>query len=439
MRILVLHGPTFRDLWRRQGHDVLSWGPYPQCDLRQRVAVVGLADVLAELPPRWNPDLILFGDDCRLLAVTGLEDAPCATAMLSVDAHHNAMWHAPLACAFDEVFVAQGDYLPAYVDAGARRARWLPCWAPDGLPAPAAEKSYEVAFVGTLDPALNPERVALLAALRPRLPLHAASGDWVPVFGRSRIVLNQTVKGDMNARVFEAMASGALLLTERTGNGLLELFADGVHLVTYPRGDVEAVVTLATRYLADEVARAAIAARGRAAVLAAHLESHRGSEVLAAMAASPGPYPDPVRLAGAARGYAVAAHYAGLVAGRLQSAAHGPIRQRQLAAAAALAARPALGETDRRAVLGLVALVRGQLAAARDHLAWAARHGGRVEDHVASVEVELRAGNLRAAREAVERLRAAHPGYEVGGALAESMALLGAPPEAPASAPAEVR
>jgi hypothetical protein len=424
MRILELHTPYFRERWRAEGHDVRCWGPYPHCDLRQTAPALPLADVLGTLPAGWTPDLILFGDDCRLLAVLGLEDAPCPTAMLSIDAHHHAAWHAPMAAAFDAAFVAQRDYLPAYRAAGATRARWLPCWAPDGLPEPAPEKRYAVSFVGTLDPRLNAARVALVEALQPRLPLHVAAGDYVPVFTRSRIVLNQTVKGDLNARVFEAMACGAMLLTERTGNGLLDLFREGEDLVTYPRGDVEAVVAAARRYLAAGDERAAIAERGRTRVRAAHLESHRARELLAGVAAARVPYAAAVRDAGAARAYAMLADYAGRLERRFGGSMYPALRQRYLAAAAGLVVRHHVAETDRRAVLGIVALERGQLAAALEHLAWAAAHGTRVEDHVLTVEAALRAGDARRAREAVARLRAAHPAYEIGDALAASVGLL---------------
>jgi hypothetical protein len=424
MRILELHSPYFRALWRRE-HDVLCWGAHPECDVRQAVPAPALADVLAALPPGWTPDLIVFGDDCRLLGVTGLEDAPCPTAMISVDAHHNAGWHAPMAAAFDHVFVAQKDYIPAFETDGAARVHWFPCWAPDDCPPPAAAKRYEVAFVGTLDPRLNAERVALIDALRPRLPLHAAEGDYRHVFPAARVVLNQTVRGDLNARVFEAMACGAFLLTERTGNGLLDLFAEGEHLVTYPRGDVEAIVRLATRWAAADAERAAVAERGRAAVRAAHLECHRAAELLRRVAADRTRAADAVRRAGAARAYCQLAYYARRLDEHFPADVYPALRQRYLAAADRLAADPHLGETDRRAVLGLVALERGRTPEALDHLGWAAEHGGRVEDHVVRIEALLRLGDLGAARRAAETLRAAHPAYAAGDAVVAGLALLG--------------
>jgi hypothetical protein len=443
MRILELHSPYFRALWRRAGHEVLCWGPHPECDLQATAAAVSLDELLGALPSGWRPDLIVFGDDCRLLRAIGIEDAPCPTLLISVDAHHNAGWHAPLAAACDVACVAQRDYLETYVAAGASAVHWLPCWAPDDLPPPSPAKTFEVAFVGSLDPRLNPERVALMEALRPRLPLHVAEGVYAAVFGRSRIVLNQTVKGDLNARVFEAMACGALLVTERTGNGLLDLFRDGEHLVTYPRGDVEAIVAAVERWRGAERERAEVAECGFAEVRARHLESHRAAAVLAHAAAATARPPLGLRHAGAARAYCQLAHYATRLAARFPKERFYPaVRQRYLAAAEALAAGPHLAEPDRRAALGAVALERGHLARAAEHLAWVARSSGRVEDHVLYVEALLRAGNVAAARRAAAALAAAHPSYPMAAALAQSLGLLDGeapPPTADLRSPGTLR
>jgi hypothetical protein len=414
MRILELHAPYFAPRWRRE-HDVVTWGTRAHCDLRSREPVVRLSEILALLPAGFEPDVILLGDDSNPLFVLGLEDAPCPVAMLSVDAHHHAAWHAPLASALDAVFVAQRDYLPAFWDAGAADAQWLPLWAPDDLPPPAADQAHAVAFVGSLDVRLHPERVAFLDAVRPRLPLVTAEGPYADVFTRSRIVLNQTVRGDLNARVFEAMACGALLLTERTGNGLLDLFEDGAELVTYPRGDVDAAVAAAERYLADEAARAAIAERGRARVHAAHLESHRAAEVLARLAAPPVARQAAARHAGVARAYCVLAHFAQRVRDLLPVPALADrLRAAYLAEAAALARGRTLAEPDRSAVLGALALERGETARALGHLAFAADHGGRPEDHLARIEALVRLGDVRRARDAVAALASAHPTYDLG-------------------------
>ncbi|MFN8542698.1 MAG: glycosyltransferase [Candidatus Binatia bacterium] len=422
MRILELHAPYFRDAWRQAGHEVVCWGPYPHCDLRAPEAVVSLPEVLAALPSGWAPDAILLGDDSRSLLVLGLEDAPCPTVLLSVDTHHHAWWHAPLAAAHDVAFVAQKEFLDGFVAAGVPDACWLPLWAPDDVAAPQRVPAHAVAFVGSLDPTLHPERVAFLRAVGARLPLTAQQGDWRSVFGASRIVLNQTIKGDLNFRVFEALASGAMLLTERTGNGLLELFGDGEHLVTYPRGDVDAAAALAARYLADEPARARIAARGRHAVLAAHCEMHRAATVVAALAAGPVRRPDAVRVAGAARAYALLAFRARRAIEMLgDTPFYRGLRSSYLAAALRLTTDRRLGEPHRSGVLGLVMAEQGDRVAALEHLGRAVAGGAPIDDHLLRIEMLIEQGDVRAARAALERLVAAHPGYELGGAFAAAL------------------
>ena len=88
-------------------------------------------------------------------------------------------------------------------------------------------------------------------------------------------MINECIKGDLNFRVFEAMACGALLLTPHIGNGLLELFQEGEELVTYPDGDAGKAAELARYYLEHEPERALIAARGCAKVRANHTAKQR--------------------------------------------------------------------------------------------------------------------------------------------------------------------
>ncbi|MCW5893773.1 MAG: glycosyltransferase family 1 protein [bacterium] len=434
MRILELHAPYFRERWRRE-HEVLAWGPHAHHDLRQAQAAAPLRDVLAALPAGWTPDLIVLGDDSRPLAVLGLEDAPCPLVFLSVDAHHHGLWQAPLACAADVALVAQRDWLPMFAEAGASGTAWLPLWAPDDLPRAGGTLAHEIAFVGSLDARFHPERVALLDALRTRLPLHVAQGPYAEIFARSRIVLNQTVRGDLNARVFEAMASGALLLTERTGNGLPELFGDGEHLVTYERGDVGGLVALAERFLADEPARARIAARGCEAVRARHLESHRAATVLAMAASAPPRRPAPIRHAGLARAYCALADWCTRYAAKVPQAAAlalaRALRGAYLAEAETLALRRPMDEPDRSAVLGLVALERGEVARAEAQLGWVVANGGGVADHLAYIDTLVQCGALARAYDAAEALCAAHPGHPAGSGVRDGLReLQAAPPPA---------
>ena len=62
--------------------------------------------------------------------------------------------------------------------------------------------------------------------------------EMAQTYSASRIVFNRSIRNDVNMRVFEAVACGSLLVTnDLAENGQAELFADGVHLVTYRDAD----------------------------------------------------------------------------------------------------------------------------------------------------------------------------------------------------------
>ena len=102
--------------------------------------------------------------------------------------------------------------------------------------------------------------------------------EMAQIYAQSKIVLNICVSRDLNMRVFEALASGAMLITDEA-DGLEDLFEDGVHLVVCRRD--EDLPGLIQRYLEDDDARKRIAAAGKALVLERHTYAHRVDEMLA--------------------------------------------------------------------------------------------------------------------------------------------------------------
>lgn len=78
-------------------------------------------------------------------------------------------------------------------------------------------------------------------------------------------------------RVFEGLASGALVVTDRIGNGLDALLADREHLALYDDASLESVVA---RALADPRGREEIAARGQALALRHHTYEARMAQVV---------------------------------------------------------------------------------------------------------------------------------------------------------------
>jgi hypothetical protein len=91
------------------------------------------------------------------------------------------------------------------------------------------------------------------------------------VYCRSKIIVNvarDDYPQDANMRAFEAMASGALLITRLPGELTSIGFQEGVHFVGYNR--LGEIVGLTRRYLGDERTRTRIAQAAREKVLREH-------------------------------------------------------------------------------------------------------------------------------------------------------------------------
>ena len=94
-------------------------------------------------------------------------------------------------------------------------------------------------------------------------------------------------EGFIANRVFDALASGAFVISDRVRD--MDLVLDG-GVATFD--DPAELPPLVERYLADPDARRELAARGRAAVLARHTFDHRAAAIIAEIE----------RLRGASRG-----------------------------------------------------------------------------------------------------------------------------------------
>jgi hypothetical protein len=212
-------------------------------------------------------------DNSGANAILGLEDCDIPCLMYSVDTHHHHIRHAAAAYGFDHVCCAQKDLLSHFYES-LTPVSWLPLWASEHLE-PSDQKRFGAVFVGTLNPRLNPARVAFFETMQKIIPIEVLEGHFPSIFPLAEIVLNQTVKGDLNFRVFEAMMSGALLLTEGSGNGLFDLFTDGTHLITYTAQDPNDAAEKVRSLLAQPTLMRTIAEQGRAEILARHTAIHR--------------------------------------------------------------------------------------------------------------------------------------------------------------------
>ena len=282
----------------RRAHDVLTVGPAIGDRLVKEWKLEGMGEpivphdlpcppqihvdrITAALPAGWQPDLFLWVESVSGFLPEGIPTLGCPTACYLVDSHLNLEWHLDWATRFDWVFVAQREYLGAFRRAGCARVVWLPLGCEPAIHGRVdVEKCHDVGFVGSLTDQLVRRR-RLLDRLGRRVSLHVERSffrDMARTFSASKIVFNDAVKDDLNMRVFEALASGSMLLTDRApGSGLEEMFRDREHLVIYDEDNLE---DLAEYYLAHERERERIAARGRAEALRWHTYDHRAASLI---------------------------------------------------------------------------------------------------------------------------------------------------------------
>ncbi len=281
MRLCILYvgGQYLAQSLRQLGHAVLSVCPNPEADIPLSHPGT-VRNLLEQAAGRgFTPDMLFYADDGNLPLLIDPESAPCPSLYYSIDTYCNP-WHLPYARGFDLVLVAQKDFLSLFTGEGLP-AQWFPlfCRSADET-APFDMRDIPVAFVGTLGHKNNLGREPFLRNFRALHPLVIRSGDFFPVFRRSRIVLNQTAFSELNFRCFEAMGCGSVLLMERCDNGLGELFTpDESILPPYPKNNAAEAARIASSYLARPRQLAEIAENGHRLVAQRHTSMVRAQRL----------------------------------------------------------------------------------------------------------------------------------------------------------------
>jgi len=282
-----------------RAHDVLTaglrlpeavlrmWGfkgdipPYPphRIDLPYRASY---QELRAKLPRGFQPRLYWWIDSgsSQVEADIGLLDMPRIAYL--IDTHVSPDLRIEMARHFDCTFLAHRGQVETFRQAGIRNVSWVPLACHPPLHQTGAlERIYDVAYVGSFSNEEGQRRRTLLQAIQEHFPNSKIGRYWpaamARIYAQSRIVVNACHNRDVNMRVFEAMAAGALLITDEA-EGLEDLFEDGVHLVIY-RNDNE-LRDLVTHYLEDHQARERIAGSGQQLVLQQHTYAHRTAEIL---------------------------------------------------------------------------------------------------------------------------------------------------------------
>lgn len=187
------------------------------------------------------PDLVLLAPSEHSGYLQNVEDFPCLTILYAAEGRPQ-LHLANYAQAFDACLISQSDHLFDYAGPFMPKERlwWSAPFAPnDLLPMPEAQARADCLFVGSINPETKPKRAAFLAKLKKDFPeLLITEGNCRELFPQGKIILNYAEYGELNFKVFEAMALGKCLLTPRINNGLEKLFVDGEEMVAYAPDDV---------------------------------------------------------------------------------------------------------------------------------------------------------------------------------------------------------
>jgi len=231
-------------------------------------------------------DLVLEVEGDNVDAV-GQEDVETPCAWWAIDSHLHMSYdhHFHRAGVFDHVFVAQKHHVYRYKEWAWTEASWLPLAADPDVFQPKDEPHvFDVGFVGNMLPGLHEGRRQLLKRIYKRFDrVGIHRGVWREeasrVIARSRLAFNRSLHEDVNMRVFEVLACGRPLLTDRLPEkcGLGELFDLERDLVLYDNASLEKTIE---RWLADPAGADEIGRTGRAHVLASHTYDHRAREIL---------------------------------------------------------------------------------------------------------------------------------------------------------------
>ncbi len=245
-------------------------------------------ELRAILPDGWNPDLVVAIANGSVSLQPNMDGIACPKAYITVDTWQSISDY--VECQhYDFVFPVQKtsvDYLRAV---GGSNVFWLPLGCNPAAHYPVdAPRDRDVAFAGSVMLPVHQQRYDLLQQLEATFSTHMASrvfrDELCRTIARGKLVFNHSAVHEVNMRVFEVMAMGRPLITNRESerNGLTDLFEDGKHLILYD--GPEDLIEKVRYYLDHDEEREAIAQAGYALATTKHRYLDRIDTLLAIVA-----------------------------------------------------------------------------------------------------------------------------------------------------------
>jgi spore maturation protein CgeB len=177
-------------------------------------------DIIEKVDPKDKPDIFILSEGVLDFFPKGIEKLSIPTVWYAIDQHIHLYIHLIQAGLFDFVFIAMKDYIEKFREAGCRNVYWLPLACdPDVHRKFDVEKIYDISFVGNIFEKVHDDRRKLIERLSRRFDLNLQKDKFLDevalIYSQSKIVFNKSANNDLNMRVFEALSSGSMLLTDR--------------------------------------------------------------------------------------------------------------------------------------------------------------------------------------------------------------------------------
>ncbi len=230
----------------------------------------------------FEPDVVVVADKSLPPFLLGMENFPCFTIFYAIDTHIHS-WYPYYAQAFDACLVSLKDHIPLFQKKRlpSTHVRWTPAFAKDSDSArPDITPHWDCLFVGTINQETTPKRKIFLDQLQKNMGrIHCTQGKYAELFPQGRVILNYCELGDLNFRVFEALACGSCLVTPQVGHGFNELFTHAKDLYCYDFENVDDAHKKILYLLEREEVRKELQEQGLDTVNQGHRATHRAQSL----------------------------------------------------------------------------------------------------------------------------------------------------------------
>jgi hypothetical protein len=247
VNILQLEYPLYYKELIALGHRVISCGTDPGCDIWIDPVVYSYETIRSRLPADFIPDVILVCESLMKRRFPDLTDSKLPLVFYSIDGHMHFDWHVRYGRQFDLIISSQQDIAEKFKQLG-NDAHWLPWSYTAGIkPFYGERRPIDIGIVGSFMGMSRPRRMNMLMDLSKRFRVKIfgppftnwlSQAETQAVYRMSKVVLNETICGELNFRVFESIAEGACLVCENEDNGLDQLFEPGIDYLPTNRQDL---------------------------------------------------------------------------------------------------------------------------------------------------------------------------------------------------------